>query len=880
MKRILTVPFLSLLFATFCLGAVDGREWVMMKSGDFFDVRYKVTVEPTLVHFNVNKDDAGNNRGAWYWSAPAGRAVKKVSFKWRYNGDPKQFGVVAFGGPRHEWNLDRHPILWTAEVIAGQNSGRQTLTFNPGDRQTGIGFGFTAKGAIYKDWQAEFSEISIETTQVQPTATPESYVTVKNGHFSRYGKRLKLWGVNFCASVKQDYPDLPLCFDRIADAGFDGVRHNLFCPNFIDPKVNNTFTCPRDYRDPSKPSELDKIDYTLYLAGQRGMIFWMQFDRAWSNFKPGDYDVLPDDGTRSEWEEMIKQLGPGMLVYIDERSEKAHQEHARSVLEHYNPYTGYRYADDPVIGLWETFNENSFVETILNSGFKDVPAAAKRVNARWNAWLTKKYGTTQKLAQAWGSLLPGESLEAKNIGYAPLLGGVKAYKQAGYSPEFEVTDGSGVQKYPYARGEDVIRFACYLYMSHTERFSKFVKSVGKPKIGISVVPICPSGRYGQNIPSYYAATVTDYYAVGNYGFACRPWEVSKSSPFYPWMIRLNMHPSIEHPLDMIRPANKPYIYYETNDYRPNPYGVEYPIRMAVSLVQQDADGAFWFYWDDGGYQPKFHMEADYLTARLPMPDVNYPNAGLVLGNDEVMLAAIKAAGTIFRSSNLSGSKSPKTYRIGKDILLNLSQCNIGALDCAAKLRHHAWREGIQIEYSEDKPSILPKDAVGWTDKFVQTGPYIQFDWSSGSGFVRIDAPTVKAHVGFNRQQVRLGDTTISEVNQPFTSIILVSEDGLPLERSKSVLVTMVAKSTNTGFRLDPAKMKRMWSEGLAEAVVEPGVSPVIVDRVSAKVVAPWIKGMTVEKFNFARQCYEKGSIDQALVVKETEPLFYARLTRK
>ncbi len=861
----------------------DSLRWVQMKSGAYFDQRFTVTANADLVHFESPKDDASDNRGAWLWTAPAGEVITKVTCAWRYNGIPAQFKTAIFAGPREQWDIQKFDIVWFADAGKGAFSGTHSLTFRPEDRRTGIGFGIEAKGPMYKAWQAEFKDIVIETAADPAPPKEDSFLTVKNGHLWRDGKRLKLWGMGFCSSIKQEYPDLPLSFDRMEDIGSNGVRLNLFDHNLIDRTAPNTHTPPRNVRGLEYGSQIDMLDYSIYLAKQKGMIFWLQFDRLRCNFVPGDYDVLPDDGTRKEWEELIK-LRPNDLVYIDERSERAHQEYARGLLEHVNPYTGYRYADDPTIGIWETFNENTFMEVIFNNGFKDNPAAAKRIHARWNDWLAKRYGSTQKLQRAWGKLNPGESVEKKTVTYAPLLEGIATYKSAGYQTEFDVKDTSGVKKYPYARGEDVMRFACDLYNSHTRRFAHFVRSLGKPGRGISIIPLCPSGKFGGTLPNYYGAMDGDVFAVGNYGFACRPWEVNKQSPFFPFLSRMNEHPLIEHPLDFLRPKGKPYLYYETNDYRPNPFAAEYPIRMAASLIYQDADGAFWFNWDDRGYLPRLQKDDDYVNTRMPMPDTNYPNAGLLMANDEVFLAAVKAAGAIFRQSNLPPARNPVTYRLGKDILLNLAGCSMGQLENfserAGWLRNHAWREGVRMEYDPEKPSIMPKGAAAnWRDKFVKTGPHMTFDWSTGRGYLRIDAPTVKAHIGFNDQWVKVGDTEITGLNYPFTFLSFVAEDGRPLAQSTSILVTMVSRNTNTGFFIDPSRMKKAWSEGLGEAVVSPGGSPVIIVRVSAKVTAPWLKGLTARKYNFARKCFDTGGVNGEFIVREGEPLFYARLTR-
>ena len=84
----------------------------------------------------------------------------------------------------------------------------------------------------------------------------------------------------------------------------------------------------------------------------------MSFDLH--NFKPGDYDLLPDDGTREQWNEAVPQ-GPNILVFIYPRAGKVFMEFAKNLLDHVNPYTKRRWADEETIALWEMFNENLFV---------------------------------------------------------------------------------------------------------------------------------------------------------------------------------------------------------------------------------------------------------------------------------------------------------------------------------------------------------------------------------------------------------------------------------------------------------------------------------------------------------------------------------------
>ena len=325
------------------------------------------------------------------------------------------------------------------------------------------------------------------------------YVTVREGHLWYNGERLRLWGVNFCGNVKRAGKDLELAFDRIVDAGFNAVRLNLFdSATFLSvPNRTNTHTVPETIKGSGSP--MDRLDHAVHLARQRGMFFWFSFDRGRARYLPVDYDVLPDDGTREEWNDAISKVTGRLLCYVDTRAEKVHHEFARSILEHVNPYTGQRYADEETIALYEIFNENLFVRWLIFGGWQKLPSHCQQgVTRRWNEWLTQRYQTDEELRKAWGRLRQAESLAERTVAYEPLHHDVETIEKPGFVGQI-ISKDKTVGTYPYARGEDVVRFACDLYRGYNQRFVASVRSLGKPGKGISVVPITPTGCFERNL---------------------------------------------------------------------------------------------------------------------------------------------------------------------------------------------------------------------------------------------------------------------------------------------------------------------------------------------------------------------------------------------
>ncbi len=195
------------------------------------------------------------------------------------------------------------------------------------------------------------------------------------------------------------------------------------------------------------------------------------------------------------------------------------------------------------------------------------------------------------------------------------------------------------------------------------------------------------------------------------------------------------------------------------------------------------------------------------------------------------------------------------------------------------LRRIGWRRGVRVTYDLEGPTKRPPlPAPGESPTRLKTGEHITFDWTDRRGTVRIDAPTVKAQVGFNGSEVTFDDLQVTGINRDFSYIAMVARDGKPFEQSGDLVLTMVSRSTNTDTRIDPEKMKAKWSVGLAEAVVKGGGPPVVVDRVAGTVTADWLRGRWYQKIDFARNCYEQGRIEEALTITSDEPLFCVRIT--
>jgi len=865
---------------------LNNGDWTLKYGGSFWTTLFTATLTDTTMRFaNTYGGETYSNWGAYVWNCPSYKEViTGVQYNYARQGYLADFKPTLFAQDHAIVNSSSTPVIKWSVPGPGYVQGSREDSFNINENISSIGLGFSDTTSDPQNY-VTFDTVNIKTTEidfakpypVRSPLLPDQYVTVNNEHLSYNGNRQRFWGINFCTGIKQTLGNMELMFDRIIDAGFNAIRLNLFDATFLHNQTRDTYHVETTTVGSDTP--MGRLDYAIYLARQRGIFFWFSFDRGMVPLKtgtPGDYDILPNDGHRSEWNSMVSKNSLKNLIYLDDRAQAVHTAYCKAILNHVNPYTGKTYADEEAIALYEITNENGFLSdftpqyTDQGTMWNNLPAYVKeKIRVKWNTWLRNKYKSQYGVNFAWrlgrlSNMTSDENLADGTVSFnnGPLHVG--------------------------QRPRDIMIFVTWLYNDYNQRLISELRTLASEGRGINVAPITPTGQFGSSLLRYYGAQMCgDFVSNGTYAFACQKDVVPTSDPDYPFLSRLKKHPHFENPIDIMRVKGKPYLVYETNDFRPNPFGAEYPIRVAAQMAWEDADGVFWFNWDDASYHPTFQRDEDYTTSRLPMPDLSYPNASLLLANDEVQLAAIKSAGAVFLTGGLASMPSPYEWVVGKDKLFVYDSSKLSWADTEWLLRTRAWREGVRVIYNPSvNSSYVRGNATGPTS--INQGPYVRYDWADTKpGTMKINAPGVKAIVGACGPTETIGDTVISNINGRFSSIVASSQDGQPLASSESVLITMTRDSTNTGYVFNTANLTGIidpvdLARALGSPGGSPGTAPVVVDRVSGTISAPWMAGMRYQKINFGRRCYEQGQIDQnnpTFTVTADEPLFYARLTR-
>ena len=136
------------------------------------------------------------------------------------------------------------------------------------------------------------------------------------------------------------------------------------------------------------PQILDKFDYLIYCMKQNGIYANIDFmasrigyshGYSWSA-APGDkrqfkLDIFFQPGVRENWKRGV-----------------------RAILTHVNPYTKTRLADDPVLAVAVSYNEQEFAWGMDNLG---------QARSEWQVFLKQRYKTIDALRKAWGDQADG-----------------------------------------------------------------------------------------------------------------------------------------------------------------------------------------------------------------------------------------------------------------------------------------------------------------------------------------------------------------------------------------------------------------------------------------------------------------------------------------
>ena len=212
-----------------------------------------------------------------------------------------------------------------------------------------------------------------------------------DGHFYTGDRRLRFFGVNLCFGANfPRHEDAEKVAARMAKFGINVVRFHHMDSSAFPGGIRARNVAHTRGLD---PEGLDRLGYLVAQLKRHGI--YTNLNLLVSRpFTPAD--GLPPEVERLGWKER-HALGFFHRPILD-----LQKEYARKLLTHRNPHTGSTFAAEPAVAFVEINNENGLIHAWLGNELDRMPDVFRKdLQRQWNAWLARRYATTEKLRQAW-----------------------------------------------------------------------------------------------------------------------------------------------------------------------------------------------------------------------------------------------------------------------------------------------------------------------------------------------------------------------------------------------------------------------------------------------------------------------------------------------
>lgn len=223
-------------------------------------------------------------------------------------------------------------------------------------------------------------------------------VTRQDNQLIYNGKPAKFWGLNVsygnCAPAREAAEQRAKFY---AKYGINSVRFHKFAEGAgWAGAMNGRAFAAYD------PKRLDDLDYFVNQLKQRGIYLELSANFGRVMVGPDDLAQVPFASELKAGHKGWREATQGMMWFATELQDLQAAQ-VVNLLNHHNPHSGLRYADDPAVLAIELVNENSLFFYTTLGALQNSPTIRKRAGEAFFAWLKQRYGNEQALLAAWGS---------------------------------------------------------------------------------------------------------------------------------------------------------------------------------------------------------------------------------------------------------------------------------------------------------------------------------------------------------------------------------------------------------------------------------------------------------------------------------------------
>jgi hypothetical protein len=622
------------------------------------------------------------------------------------------------------------------------------------------------------------------------------------------GSPVKLWGVN--ASIGGSDAVMQRQARHYAKNGINLVRLHP-----VQAELGLLQRDPASGERSLDPARLDRLD--RWFAALKAEGIYLQ----WSLFYP--HTITPDDGYPADLYAELPDGGGGKRTsgYVNymPQLQAAEWEWARRLLDHVNPYTGLRYAEDPALAVVEVHNEDSiFWHFPLNplesgrDGDRPIPRHQAELQRMWMEWLADRYGSDAALLAAWGpngrGSRAGDSIANPRM---PI-----------YGAWMMEADGPWNAKGERARMGDFIRFLAETQRGYFAARVDALRGIGFA--GVTVSTAWMAGGPAAELANLYTDDAADMIDRHSY------FGGHNSDPFY----RITEGP-INNASHLGAPGSgilargfeqledKPFMLSEWSQQPPNEWKAE--IAPLYAFYGMGLNG-----WDASTH---FHSALPRIGGGWPSDNTpwssdtphymgQFPALARSIHRGDLNEGEIVAARRLELDEAFSGIDALRQPRpAGGWGPGENSLSTPGEIFAMGRVTTHLDTPADDL----GDPQRVPWNVFWDRDGRVVNSVTGQLRWDYGRRVVSVDADRTQAIIGFaGGGSYDLAAARVS-VTTDFVDLIFTALDDRPLVESGHILVTALARDRPTGAR---------YSED-GSALLDYGGPPLMLEPVQARI---------------------------------------------
>jgi hypothetical protein len=482
------------------------------------------------------------------------------------------------------------------------------------------------------------------------------------------------------------------------------------------------------------------------------------------------------------------------LLFFDRALQRGYKAWLKRIYAAVNPYTGVPIAKDPAVALIQIQNEDSLLFwTMQGIGGK----AYGELCRLFGAWALKKYGSTEKLREAWRNC--AHDKDDLDTGVA----GIFIVWELTQDARNKKGDGNGRG----VRLADQAEFFGRLMFDFNRETERFLRE----DLGCRQLINAGNWRTADQVIlddverwSYTANEVIgkNHYFNGLHIGMNSGWQILPGQTFTSKSFTTNPKNS---PLDVRQVVGRPFIISESLWVPPNQYEAEGPLVVAAQSSLTGLDLFFWFATNVPEWQPP----GVKWTFSIPMTLGQFPAAALMFRNGYVQ----EGPAVVHEERRLQDIWERRAPLIAEGGAWDPNR-DVGEMPSGTPIKNVvdplAYLVGrVEVKYEGNPSNSRALDLDAFIDPAKKQVRSVtkEIETDLARGIYRVDTPRAQAVAGMLGKAglQKLTDVTIVSKND-YACVTVISLDDKPIATSGRILAQIGTIARPTGWKEKPMQI--------------------------------------------------------------------------